>query len=128
MRAREFIAEQKELPAEQSAPMQNTYVMPGLTAQDPYKTYRFGVAMARARSDQATDGVNDFRPDWSPETAFGEQAVVVGFNSDVDPVIDQALAMTKTPGGKKLVSTPKSEEPEFVTNKSPINSFKGYPR
>ena len=128
MRAREFIAEQKELPPEQSAPMQNTYVMPGLTAQDPYKTYRFGVAMARARSDQATDGVNDFRPDWSPETAFGEQAVVVGFNGDVDPVIDQALAMTKTPGGKKLVSTPKSEEPEFVTNKSPINSFKGYPR
>ena len=76
----------------------------------------------------STDGVNDFRPDWSPETAFGEQAVVVGFNSDVDPVIDQALAMTKTPGGKKLVSTPKSEEPESVTTKSPINSFKGYPR
>jgi hypothetical protein len=128
MRAREFVTEQKELPAEQSAPMQNTYVMPGLTAQDPYKTYRFGVAMARARSDQATDGVNDFRPEWSSETAFGEQAVVVGFNSDVDPVIDQALTMTKTPGGKKLVSTPKSEEPEFVTTKSPINSFKGYPR
>lgn len=128
MRAREFIAEQQELPPEQSGPMQNTYVMPGLTAQDPYKTYRFGVAMARARSDQATDGVNDFRPDWSPETAFGEQAVVVGFNGDVDPVIDRALSMTKTPGGKKLVSTPKSEEPESVTTKSPINSFKGYPR
>jgi hypothetical protein len=128
MRAREFIVEQKELPPEQSDPMQNTYVMPGLTAQDPYKTYRFGVAMARARSDQATDGVNDFRPDWSPETAFGEQAVVVGFNNDVDPVIDQALSMTKTPGGKKLVSTPKSEEPATVTTKSPINSFKGYPR
>lgn len=128
MRAQEFIVEQKELPPEQSAPMQNTYVMPGLTAQDPYKTYRFGVAMARARSNQATDGVNDFRPDWSPETAFGEQAVVVGFNSDVDPVIDQALAMTKTPGGKKLVSTAKSEEPKLVADKSPIKAFKGYPR
>ena len=128
MRAKEFVVEQKELPPEQSGPMQNTYVMPGLTAQDPYKTYRFGVAMARARSDKATDGVNDFRPDWSPETAFGEQAVVVGFNNDVDPVIDQALAMTKTPGGKKLVSTPTSEEPKSVSTKSPINSFKGYPR
>jgi hypothetical protein len=128
MRAREFVVEQKELPPEQSGPMQNTYVMPGLTAQDPYKTYRFGVAMARARSDQATDSVNEFRPDWSPETAFGEQAVIVGFNGDVDPVIDQALTMTKTPGGKKLVSTPKSEEPESVATKSPINSFKGYPR
>ena len=128
MRAREFIVEQKELPPEQSAPMQNTFVMPGLTAQDPYKTYRFGVAMARARSDQATDRVNDFRPDWSAETAFGEQAVIVGFNSDVDPVIDQALAMTKTPGGKKLVSTSKSHEPASVTTQSPINSFRGYPR
>ena len=128
MRAREFITEQKDLPAEQSAPMQNTYVMPGLTAQDPYKTYRFGVAIARARSDQATDGVNDFRPEWSAETAFGEQAVVVGFTGDIDPVIDQALAMTKTPGGKELVSTPKSEEPNFVTTKSPIKGFKGYPR
>jgi hypothetical protein len=128
MRAKEFIVEQKELPPEQSGPMQNTYVMPGLTAQDPYKTYRFGVAMARARSDKATDGVNDFRPNWSAETAFGEQAVIVGFNSDVDPVIDQALAMTKTPGGKKLVSTPKSEEPATVSTKSPIKGFKGYPR
>jgi hypothetical protein len=128
MRAREFVVEQKELPAEQSGPMQNTYVMPGLTAQDPYKTYRFGVAMARARSDQATDSVNDFRPDWSPETAFGEQAVIVGFNGDVDPVIDQALAMTKTPGGKKLVSSIASEEPDFVVNASPVQAFKGYPR
>jgi hypothetical protein len=84
--------------------------------------------MARARSDKATDGVNNFRPDWSPETAFGEQAVIVGFNSDVDPVIDQALTMIKTPGGKKLVSTTKSEEPKSVSTKSPITGFKGYPR
>lgn len=128
MRAREFITEQKELPPEQSAPMQNTYVMPGLTAQDPYKTYRFGVAMARARSDKATDGVNDFRPDWSPETAFGEQAVIVGFNSDVDPVIDQALTMTNTPGGKHLVSSAGSTEPASVSTRSPVQGFKGYPR
>jgi len=128
MRAREFITEQKDLPAEQGGPMQNTYVMPGLTAQDPYKTYRFGVALARARSDQATDGVNDFRPDWSPETAFGEKAVVVGFNSDIDSVIDQALAMTNTPGGKELVSTADSEEPASVVTQSPIKGFKGYPR
>lgn len=128
MRAREFIVEQKALPPEQSGPMQHTYAMPGLTAQDPYKTYRFGVALARARSDQATDGVNDFRPDWSPETAFGEKAVVVGFNSDIDRVIDQALVMTNTPGGKELVTTDASEEPDFVADKSPIKPFKGYPR
>ena len=126
MRAREFIVEQKDLPAEQSGPMQHTYAMPGLTAQDPYKTYRFGVAMARARSNQATDGVNDFRPEWSPETAFGEKAVVVGFNGDIDQVIDQALEMTNTPGGKELVSTATSEEPTFVDTTSPIKGFKGF--
>lgn len=126
MRAREFITEQADLPEETKEPMKNTFVLPGLSASDPYKNYRFGVAMARARSDQATDAVNDFRPNWSAETAFGEHAVIVGFNNNVDPVIDQALKMTKTPGGKKPVSTAASEEPNFVATKSPLNGFKGY--
>lgn len=126
MRAREFIVEQKDLPPEQKDPMRNTYVLPGLTAQDPYKTYRFGVAIARARSDNGTDGVNEFNLDWSPETAFGEKAVVVGFAADIDQVIDQALAMTKTPGGKEMVSTKTSNEPDFVKDASPIKPFKGF--
>jgi hypothetical protein len=128
MRAREFIREQRELPPESREPMKNTFVIPGLSASDPYKNYRFGVAMARARSDTATDNVNDFRPEWTAETAFGEHAVIVGFNNNVDPVIDAALNMTNTPGGKKLVSTAASEEPAFVDTTSPIKAFKGYPR
>ena len=128
MRAREFITEQADLPEETKEPMKNTFVLPGLSASDPYKNYRFGVAMARARSDQATDAVNDFRPNWSAETAFGEHAVIVGFNNNVDPVIDAALKMTKTPGGKKLVSSPGSTEPGLVNNISPVTGFKGYPR
>ena len=126
MRACEFITEQKELAPEQANPMRYTYVIPGLSASDPYNNYRFGVAMARARSDQATDGVNPFRPEWSAETPFGEHGVVVGMNAGIAPLIDQALKMTNTPGGKKLVSTPKSDEPDFVTTKSPVNGFKGY--
>ena len=127
MRAREFIIEQSTLPPEQSGPLQNTFVIPGLSAADPYKSYRFGVAIARARSD-ATDKENDneFKPEWSTETAFGENGVVVGFTSAVDPIIDQALAMTKTPGGKKAVSTDKSEEPAFVDKTSPIKGFQGF--
>jgi hypothetical protein len=129
MRAREFIIEQADLPPEQKEPLQSTFVLPGLSAADPYKNYRFGVAIARARSD-ASDQTNDneFKPEWSAETAFGEHAVIVGFNNNVDPIIDAALKMTKTPGGKKIVSTAKSEEPKFVDNKSPIKGFKGYPR
>ena len=128
MRAREFIAEQATLPPEQSEPLKNTFVLPGLNSSDPYKNYRFGVAMARARSDQATDAVNEFRPNWSAETAFGEHGVIVGFDTNVDPVIDAALKMTKTPGGKKLVSTAASDEPGFVVTQSPVKPFNGYPR
>lgn len=128
MRAREFITEQTELPDEYADPMRYTYVIPGLSAADPYKNYRFGVAIARARSDQAVDDVNTHRPEWSAETAFGEHGVVVGMNGGVAQVIDQALQMTKTPGGKKMVSSPKSEEPELVVKQSPVKPFKGYPR
>ena len=126
MRAREFIAEQKELPPEQANPMRYTYVVPGLSASDPYNNYRFGVAMARARSDAGTDGINAKFPAWDSETAFGEHGVVAGMNGSIAQVIDTALSMTKTPGGKRLVSTPDSTEPTFVDTTSPVKPFKGY--
>ena len=126
MRAREFIVEQAELPPEQADPMRYTYVIPGLSAADPYRNYRFGVAIARARSDHSTDGLNEFFPEWDAETAFGEHGVVAGMVPSIDKVIDKALSMTKTPCGKKMVSTPASTEPDFVDKKSPIRAFKGY--
>lgn len=126
MRAREFVTEQAKLPPEYANPLRYTYTLPGLSAADPYRNYRFGVAIARARSDAVPDTVNPDRPEWSAETAFGEHGVICGFNNTVDPIIDQALAMTKTPGGKKLVSTPLSDEPAFVDTRSPVKPFKGY--
>jgi hypothetical protein len=130
MRAREFIAEQRELPDEISEPLRYTYVLPGLSASDPYKNYRFGVAMARARSDRGADQaqVDAYLPDWKAETAFGEHGVISGFDANVDPVIDMALKMTNTPGGKKMVSSSESEEPKATGKQSPIKPFKGYPR
>jgi len=128
MRANEFITEDKNLPPESKEPMRYTYMLPGLSAADPYKSYRFGVAMARARSDQGKDGVNPHMPDWSAETAFGEHAIVAGFNNSVAEIIDAALAMTDTPGGKTMVSTPESDEPKFVGKGSPVKAFAGYPR
>ena len=129
MRAREFIVEQKELPPEYADPMRDTYIIPGLSAADPYKNYRFGVAIARARSDHGKDdGVNEHMPEWSPETAFGEHGVVAGMVPSIDKIIDSALKMTKTPGGKKMVSTGPSEEPSFVEKVSPVQAFQGYPR
>lgn len=126
MRAREFIREQRELPDETKEPLRYTYTLPGLSSSDPYKSYRMGVAIARARSDYRKDDVNPHMPEWTAETAFGEHAVVAGFNSGIAQVIDAALTMTNTPGGKKLVSTPASDEPSFVDTQSPITAFKGY--
>jgi hypothetical protein len=130
MRAREFITEQaSELPPEQADPMRYTYVVPGLSAADPYRNYRFGVALARARSDAGkADGVNPDIPEWHNETAFGEHGIVAGMTPGVDQLIDAALQMTNTPGGKRLVSSGPSEEPAFVDTQSPVKAFKGYPR
>ena len=129
MRAREFLSEDSAaLPPEQADPMRYTYVIPGLSAADPYRNYRFGVAIARARSDAGTDGLNNEIPAWHGETAFGEHGVISGMVPSIDKIIDQALAMTQTPGGKKMVSTPTSTEPDFVDKTSPVKAFKGYPR
>ena len=126
MRAREFITEQEKLPPELADPMNHVFVLPGVKSSDPYQIYRLGVAMARARSDAGTDGLADRLPKWSPQAAFGEEAVVAGFNDSVEPVIDQALKMAGLPAKKVQISTPNSLEPDSVLKQSPVKPFKGY--
>jgi hypothetical protein len=125
MRAREFITEQKTLPPEQADPMSHVYTLPGVKSSDPYQIYRLGVAIARARSDAGTDKIPNL-PEWSAEAAFGEDAVIAGFNASVEPAIDYALKMAGLPVKKVQISTPNSLEPDLVNRTSPINSFKGY--
>ena len=126
MRAREFLKEQTTLPPEQADPMNHVFVLPGVNSSDPYQIYRLGVAMARARSDAGTDGITDQLPAWSAEAAFGEEAVVAGFDATVEPVIDQALKMAGLPVKKVQISTPNSIEPSLVNRQSPVKPFKGY--
>ena len=127
MRAREFITEQANLPPELADPMNHVFILPGVPSSDPYLIYRLGVAMARARSDAGTEPI-PFMPDWSPRAAFGEEAVVAGFDAAVEPVIDQALKMAGLPVKKIQVSTPNSLEPASVVTQSPVKPFAGYPR
>jgi hypothetical protein len=126
MRAREFVTEEKNLPPELADPMNHVFVLPGVTSSDPYQIYRLGVAMARARSDAGTDGITSKLPAWSAQAAFGEDAVVAGFDAGVEPVIDQALKMAGLPAKKVQISTPNSIEPASVNHTSPVRPFKGY--
>lgn len=127
MRAREFIAEQRgELDPRTAKPLKNTYILPGIRNNDAYLALRTGVAMARARAD--IGGVSQGFPEWTDQSAFGQNAIVVGFNDTVDEVIDRALAMTSTPGGKVVIGTKDSEEPDDTGIHSPLKGFAGYPR
>ena len=127
MRAREFVTESRaKLPAEVAGPMHDTYMLPGLRNNDSYRSYRFGVAMARARADLG--GVGKDLPAWNTESAMGMYGIIAGFDENVDPVIDLALKMTDIAGGKIPVSSDDSEEPKSVDTVSPIRPFRGYPR
>jgi hypothetical protein len=127
MRAREFVAESRaKLPVEAAGPMHDTYMLPGLRNNDAYRSYRFGVAMARARADLG--GVGKDLPPWNTESAMGMYGIIAGFDKTVDPAIDLALKMTDIAGGKVAVSTDDSQEPGYVVTVSPIRAFKGYPR
>jgi hypothetical protein len=127
MRAQEFIKESRaRLDAFQAGPLQHTYIIPGIRNNDAYHTMRLGVAMARARAE--IGGVDQDMPAWTTQSAFGQNAIVAGFNDSVEQVIDRALALTDTPGGKELVGTVNSKEPDSTVSRSPIVAFAGYPR
>jgi hypothetical protein len=128
MRAREFITEEKILPNEQGDPLAYVYRINGLFSSDTYQTYRVGVAMARARSNAVKDDVNPYMLPWDKQEVFGEHGVIAGVGEDISNIIDQALQMTDTPGGKQLVGSADSNEPSFVDTQSPVKGFKGYPR
>jgi hypothetical protein len=128
MRAREFLKEETTLPPEQADPMNHVFVLPGVNSSDPYQIYRLGVAMARARSDAGVKDPIPHMPTWTPAAAFGEDAVIGGFDASVEPIIDQALKMSGLPPKKVQVSTPNSVEPASVLKQSPVKPFAGYPR
>jgi hypothetical protein len=69
-----------------------------------------------------------FDQQWTTETAFSNQAVVSGFDSSIAHIIDKGLTMLGKSTKKELISSPPSEEPDFVSTQSPIKAFKGYTR
>jgi len=134
MRAREFIIEQRldqvhdglELA---SKALPNTFVIPELKNNDFYDLYRFGVAIAAVRGESGDDSVlNGHEPKFHAESTWGEQQVVSSeFDEDLGNTIDQALKKVGK-SGKKMVSTPSSDEMDDTSIGSPMKPFKGYKR
>jgi hypothetical protein len=134
MRAKEFITETALSKVHDgldvaSMSLPNTYVIPELKNNDFYDLYRFGVAIAAVRGESGNDDVqNGYKPNFRAETSWGEQQIVSSeFDKDIGKTIDQALKKVGK-SGKKLVSTPGSDEMDDTLTQSPIKGFKGYKR
>lgn len=127
MRAREFVSESKtgSLQSDVAKALPATYVIPKLQNNDPYHQYRFGVAIAGAkgREQRAKDNVASY----SAQTPWGENEIVVSYDSNIENWLDDALQQIgMSSSDKKLISTRESQETEDVSKNSPISSFRGY--
>ena len=129
MRAREFVKEGRtgSITDDVGLALPGAFKIPALKNQDPYLQYRFGVAMAGAKgaAQRAKDGV----PQFSPESVFGENEIVISYDPHVVDYIHDALrSMGLPPSDAVRIGTQGSEEAPDVSKTSPIKAFKGYPR
>lgn len=131
MRLREFLTEQQLSDVHDALDitdlsLPNTYVLSQLKNNDFYPIYRFGVAIAAVRGESGDDNImNGFRPDFRAESEWGENQVITSFDPNIGKVIDKALKKVNK-SGKKLVSTPGSDEMADTNKQSLLKQFKGY--
>ncbi len=127
MRAKEFVSEGKtgSITRDVCLALPGAFKIPALKNQDPYLQYRFGVAMAGAKGaeQRAKDGV----PNFSPESVFGENEIVVSYDPHVVDYIKDALKAMNLPASDAVrIGTQASEEAPDVTKSSPIKGFRGF--
>jgi len=116
MRAKEFINEAREgsIQDDVADALPSTFSIPSLQNQDPYKQYRFGMALARAGGSKPAD-----RDQFSPNTPWGENAIVVAYDNESEKMVKQAAKEVHA-GAVKLISTPKSTEAKDVNITSSV--------
>ena len=132
MRAKEFIVEDNlgrtgSITQDVALALPGAFKIPKLQNNDPYKQYRFGVAIAGAkgRAQRKKDGV----PDYSKESIFGEDETIVSYDPNVEQWIDDALqSMGMSSNDCVRIATQDSEEMPDVETVSPVTAFKGYKR
>jgi hypothetical protein len=130
MRAREFVSEGRtgSITRDVGLALPGAFKIPALQNNDPYKQYRFGVAIAGAKgaAQRAKDGVPPFD---GPSSTFGEDMIIVSYDPHVKTYIDDALHSMDMPSSDAVqVGTMASEEASDVDTTSPVRGFQGYPR
>lgn len=95
------------------------FVIPALANQDPYKQYRFGVAIANARANKAKDQEN--REKFQSSSPWGENAIVVSYSNTTKDIIDDALeGIGLSSKDKKQITSQGSNETKDVAKASPV--------
>lgn len=127
MRAREFVSEGKtgSITYDVGLALPGAFKIPALKNQDPYLQYRFGVAIAGAKGAEKRreDNIADF----SKESIFGENEIVVSYDPNVVTYIKDALQAMGLPANDAVrIGTQGSDEAPDVTKTSPVKPFKGY--
>lgn len=120
MRVKEIIQEGRTLQDEVASAIPSAYVIPALPNQDPYKQYRFGIALANARSLKDKD-----KEKFQAQSSWGENAVVVSYSGTTEEIIDSALKQVGLgPSSKKQIAKKGSRETSDVSTKSPVAAKK----
>lgn len=137
MRAKDFLTEQNmdevhDLLDVARYSLPYTYKLTDLRNQDFYELYRFGVAIADVRGEQADENpqnkdLNPYKPNFRAESSWGENQIVSGYDPKLKDVIKKALTKVKK-SGIKVVSTPGSDEMGDTQKNSTLKAFKGYPK
>ncbi len=104
MRAKEFIVE-RAFSGSKSSTMPTTYTYPEMPSADPYKAYRFAMAMAN----------HELKHQEGPTS---RNAVIVAYSDGDDEIIKAAEKRTGRKG--QLVSDKKSREPNETETVSPV--------
>lgn len=135
MRAKDFLTEQQmsevhDLLDVARLSLPYTYRMNQLQNSDFYEIYRFGVAIADVRGEQANENplnkdINNYKPNFHATSSWGEKQIVSGFDPHLGDVVRKAAAKVNK-SGQTEVSTPGSEEMKDTYKASPIKAFKGY--
>jgi hypothetical protein len=109
MRIKELINEDLGFSHRKSAALSTTYAFPGMPSSNPYKAYRFAMAMANHKLKDESGPAENF-------------AVISAYTDGDEEIIHDAVKLT---GEKKIIIADKgSHEPDSTNRVSPVAKIK----